>query len=274
MRCEDAPGRSMNLELPGAGESDPSKLSVRCGVARFLDREDLTDDEKFKHLALLAKRSGKWGAATLGWMSMFSQERFEEYVVSRGDSFRAEEVMRLCGSDGWDIMLRGKRSSNTAKVKSILFHRAMKEPDPQVRAYALGFVSNHAPTLEESLALARKLGGLLESESGSREAIIAAQVWHDHPDTNRIVRKALAEPLEPSILGILCEYDLVRQNRYDFLPDLYALRKRLEDEKDIVKRDASREALAAVNRGIAALEDLKRKGAPIAGAAAPTGAAP
>jgi hypothetical protein len=264
MRCgeRDLPGKEQDFEK--FSEDGLKSAAFPCAMVRYLDRDDLGDREKFLHLAEQGKRSGRWGAAMFGWMADLSWEQFEEYIVSRAKDLRSEEVIAICGPYGWDYLLKDRSSSATARLKSALFERAMKERDEEVRGYAMGFVSNHSPSLEEALALAKKLPQ--ESNSGSRQVILDSQTWHDHPATNRIVRDALKGPLEASIVEWLCEYELVKHHRYDFLPDLYSLRKRLANEKDLRWKEESHRALESVDKGIKALEELKRKKAPIAGA--------
>lgn len=262
MRCEERylPGKEQEFELFNEDRLDSAALS--CAMARFLDCEGVTSNQKFEHLAEQSMRSGKWGAAMFGWMVKLNWERFEEYLISRGKGLRPEEIVRLSGPYGWGIWVQGRKSRATAHLKRVLFERAMTERDEEVRRYAMGFVSRYHPTLEEAIALGRRLPE--ETDTGARQAIIDAQTWHDNPITNRILRTSLKGSLEASIIECLCQYDLIEHNRYDFLPELYSLRQRFANERDASRREEAQRVLKAVRNGIEALEELQRQKAPIA----------
>jgi hypothetical protein len=261
------PGRLVEFEK--FGEDYLESTEFTCAMARYLDGPN-TPQEQFDHLAEMAKRSGKWGAALFRYMAELSWERFEQYIGSRLHRLRGEEIIALCLS--WDEWSKGRGVKTYGRLRSHLYDRAFNDPESNVRGYAIGFIAGSAVTLKEAEALAKRLS--VEIEPGNRHQIFAAQIAHNRPATNRVVRALLRGPVERSVFEWICRFDLPDHNRYDFLPDLYDLRRRLEREKDVTKVESARAVLEAVNVGIAALEDLKRKGAPIAGAAPPTGAAP
>lgn len=132
--------------------------------------------------------------------------------------------------------------------------------------------------IKHALAFAARLA--VEESSSAREEILIAQLWFNDPRTNKVVRDFLRGPPELSVLYELCDggrdAPFVARNRYDFLPDLKALRARLPleiaAEKDIRKRSQTKpgieKAMRLLDEVIPALEqrkaqdeeDAKRKG--------------
>jgi hypothetical protein len=251
------------------GEDRLESTEFMCAMARYLDGPNMPQ-EQVRHLAEVANRSGKWGAALFEYMAELGWEQFEEYISSRLRQLRREELIALCRS--WREWSKGRGVKTHRLLRGVLYERALSDEDSEVRGCAIGFIARDAVSVSEAEALAERLS--VEIEPENRSMILAAQIAHNQPATNRVVRALLRGPVERSVFEWICRFDLPDHNRYDFLPDLYDLRRRLEREKDVTKVESARAVLEAVNVGIAALEDLKRKGAPIAGAAPPTGAAP
>ena len=91
------------------------------------------------------------------------------------------------------------------------------------------------------------------------------QTQHNDPRTNRVVRGALRGTPEHALLDGLHTSSLVERNRYDFLPDLRALRERLAHERDVRKKQEANELEKEVGKAIEALEERKAQKAPIGG---------
>ena len=240
-----------------------------CAVARYLDMNKAVPERAFQHLAEEANRSDKRGAALFHWMAGLDWDAFGKYIASRVRSLRSEEIGELHSK--WDYWSKGRTFPSMSDFREQLYERGLHDSDEKVRRSALGFATTHGLTLNEAITLARRLPQEPDSEIG--QTILMGQTYFNHPTTNRVVRDYLRGPPEPEVLEWFCD-ELVDHSRYDFLPDLNAVRRRLESEKDVKKYHEAYDALEAVKKGIAALEDLKRKNVPIAGAAPPPNAAP
>lgn len=274
-RCGERyiPGKELEFDrFPDSELKTPSFRSsaIACSMARFLDRNDLSDAQKFDRLVRQAGRSGKWGATMFEWMARLDWDRFDRYLQSRNGKFQPEELIELTGE--WDNWLGARKSPFTKQLRNLLVEHALHHPEERVRAYAMGYIEQHDISPEEALSFYARLP--FESNRNIRETIIDALAHFNLPATNKLLRDFLKGPLEPKLLPQVCSEELVKYGRYDLLPDLYALRQRLASEKDVRKQQEAREILESVDKGIKALEELKRRKAPIAGATPTAGASP
>jgi len=129
-----------------------------------------------------------------------------------------------------------------------------------VRASAVGGVSL-AGNAKQAVALLPQL--LADSHSGIRYYIYVAQSRFDTPQGNAALRSLLRDYKEPSVASSIVSEDMVRNHRYDFLPDLRRLRARLRALTDVAQKDAATQMIAKIDSATGRLERDKKGGLPV-----------
>lgn len=161
-----------------------------------------------------------------------------------------------------DIADRWKK---TPWVPELFYEQALHSQDDKVRHCMTGYFNNSSTTEAQARGFASRLS--VEEAPTVRARILSVQLWLHNSRVNKLIRDFLGGPLEFEVLDELCgsSSTFVAAKRYDFLPDLKALRARLPEviasERDVrrkhqVKKDAE-EAMGDLDILIAALEKKK-----------------
>jgi len=245
-------------------EDSLGTLNFSCSLGLCLDAEDVTSEKKFERLALQAQKSGKWAEELFKHMAMLDWERFLSYVYQRADSFGWNEWAGVSVATRYGQKASPEMKELPPKLTRLFFEQAQHSEAPVVRAWMASWFREPWATVEQALTLAKKLPK--EDEPHPRAAILAVQLSHNDPKTNKVVRDFLRGPLELEVLKGLrwgSPPPLRDGNRYDFLPELLALRARLGAEKDKRKRNEAREGIELLDEMIPELEKMKEENAPI-----------
>jgi hypothetical protein len=246
-------------------EESLGTLNFSCSLSLCLDAEDVTPEKKFERLALQAQKSEKWAEELFRPMAMLDWERFLGYVYQRAASF---------GPIEWGAVSRATRFRQKAfpemkepprKLTRLFFEQAQHGKIAWQRAWMASWFRQPWATLEQALTLARQFPK--ENVTDPRAVILAVLLSHDDPRTNKVVRDFLRGPVDLEVLeSMYVGYPppaFVDENRYDFLPELRALRARLVAEKDMLKTYEARQGLESLDEMISDLEKKKEENAPI-----------
>jgi hypothetical protein len=114
-------------------------------------------------------------------------------------------------------------------------------------------------TLEEAVRLTHHL----EAESAGRASIFIALSRYNHDTTNEHLRTLLTECKEPDVLDFVLPLGFAKYHRYDFLPELHALRKRLKAVTDPLQASTARRLVTDIDETIAELNRDKEQNLPI-----------
>lgn len=238
-----------------------------CALALYVDSPDITPKEKFDHLASQARRGEKWNAELSSYLAELDWKRYLDDIYLRAGSLRPDEWVAVSRNAGAHRGAHPEMKEPPARLARLFFEQALRSEDPGARGEMLSWFEEPWATIEQALAIAKRLPR--EDEPGLRTEILRVQLSHDDTRTNKVVRDFLRGPLELKVLEDLCKgypvdrSPLVRDNRYDFLQDLRALRARLAAEKDMRKTYEARQGIELLDEVIPALEKKKQENAPI-----------
>ena len=242
-------------------------VDFECAMALFLDPPDMTPKQKFDYLLVQARRSEKRGVALARYMVALDRKRYYEYIYERASKFGPEQWEAAVDAAGCSSDPNGERPQCPPRLLRLFFAQALHSESLTVRHKMLFSFENPNLSAEEALAFAKRLD--VEEGPFIRTDILLTETHRNDSVANGVIREFLRGPLDFKALEKLCNYHgqfgsgLVLRNRYDFLPDLKALRARLAAEKDVRRKHEAKEAIAILDPTIEKLEELKEAGAPI-----------
>lgn len=266
-----------------SGDALGDTMEFKCALALYLDSQQVTDAQKFEHLAKQALRGEKWAVALSEPMARLDFSGHQHFILKHAKSLQPAVWYRTClMASGWRFD-GGPRASDVADrwkktpwVPRLFYEQALHSQDDKVRHCMTGYFNNSSTTEAEARGFASRLS--VEEAPEVRARIFSVQLWLHNSRVNKLVRDFLGGPLEFEVLDELCgsSSKFLAAKRYDFLPDLKALRARLPGviaaENDVrrknqVKKDAER-VMGDLDILIAALEkkqaederDAKAKG--------------
>jgi hypothetical protein len=261
-RCVDV-GLPTRARFEEYSEESLGTLDFECSLDLCLDSEEVTPEKKFERLASQAQKSGKWADALFRHMARLDWGRFLGHVYQRAASLGPDEWGAVSGATRSRQKASPEMKEPPKKLIRLFFEQAQHSKDPGVRAWMASWFRQPWATVEQALTLAKQLPR--EDEPKPRSAILDVQLSHNDLKTNKVVRDFLRGPLELNVLERLYKgYPaLIEGNRYDFLPELRALRARLAAEKDKRKTYEARQGIELLDEMIPALEKKKEENAPI-----------
>jgi hypothetical protein len=249
-----------------------------CAVALYLDSPDVTPELKFEHLAFYANKSEKWGVALASDMAELDWAKYIERTYKRAQSLSQSEWLELCRlAEERERLAELLAPGHQKEGRPAERQEVDGEPSPRMLRlyYEVAKRSNYAimpdcmfdnpyTTLDQALILARRFAA---EEDGPyytlrKGAILRTLTRFDAARTNKVIRDFLRGPLEHGLLERLCDgipidrAALVVRARYDFLPDLQALRTRLSAQKEIHKKNKERDAAGHLEEGIDLLDQV------------------
>lgn len=166
--------------------------------------------------------------------------------------------------DIWDsLMEKAERDClflDKKNILDILIQESRNNSNPEIREKVLLYFSKCA-LLEHSLKISSYI--LKEADGACRSDIFRTMCRFKHKILNKYVVESLQEYAEPDVIEYFVDLGIKEYNRYDFLPQLYNLKKRLENEKDIRKISQAKRTLESLNEAIPYLEKKKKEGVQI-----------
>ncbi len=274
-------------EMPGAAARSPSvgpkedpvleairrsseeQVDFGFAVRRLIDDPRWTTGEKFEFLANEGERSGGRGSVVVYFLASLDWSGFVAYVSQRDKLLTSAEWHSVCVAAAGHRKEQGGETGTDGgseyqeRFLRLFLERVWHESDLEARVCMIATLNCAGVTVKQALALS----GLLatETDPSVREEILLVQTQHNDSRTNAVVRNALRGPLERSFVHGLPTSSLVDRNRYDFLPDLRELRRRLAQEGDVRRKLEASQLERDVAKAIEVLEEKKARGAPIGG---------
>jgi len=261
------PTRSRFEDFPADGLATLETKDFTCAVALYLDSSGIARELKFKHLASQARRGDKWGTALGEFMAELDWQMYVDYIYRHSEVLGPGEWERACRGAARHYQKSPAVKAYPPRLLRLFFEQAQRNGEPGTRLCMTSTFNEPQVPVEQALTLAKRMS--VEESATVRGTILRVQTQHDDSRTNRVIREFLRGPVDLTPLELLCRGDhiehsgLVERNRYDFLPDLQALRERLATEKDVRKRFEAKKAIAILEPAIAALEKRKKENAPI-----------
>jgi hypothetical protein len=229
------------VELLGRIRNDPS-ISVDVKMDRLLRYADGHPRNRAHVLAMLTD----WRCPRLG-----------PWLLERGPELAADDWRAM-----FQVLSAQYVELDTWRDPRVVqaFFAEITNSNDEIRASGVGGVSL-AGNAGQAVALLSRL--TVDSHSGIRYYIYAAQTRFNTPQGNAAVRMLLKNYKEPSVIESIIADDMVRNHRHDFLPDLKRLRGRLAAVTDVAQRDAARKMISAIDAATSHLESDKKNGVPV-----------
>jgi hypothetical protein len=164
----------------------------------------------------------------------------------------------------WEILTEPFRNINPpwrdTLIASAVMRMALNSENEQIRVYCLTMLRPMV-TLSESISLISRLKS--ETDPSSRLRIIQILCRYKNPINDSTIQKLFRENKEMENIRLLLDLEIKTFTRHGLLPDLYALRSRLQKEKDVTKIADAKETLDILKDVIPYLEQKKAEGAQV-----------
>jgi hypothetical protein len=149
---------------------------------------------------------------------------------------------------------------NDSILSNTITDNALSQKDNAIRNFLLASIARSGTFKEIS-----RIKVLLNKETspGCRRQIFKALCRYKNNANDSILKTSLENFSESNVINRWLESGLQEYSRYDFLPELYALKSRLEKVKDVTKVAEAKETLEILKTVIPYLEQKKAENAPI-----------
>lgn len=255
----------------GYDNSESDAEEFQYSIARFSRRTDLDVQEKVRRVEDYGETHRKRRRWVIQALATIDWEETKRYVLARQKGLNTDEWGAVCGilhgarPERWYWQPKNQRKRPSALV-AVVYQYAVSSHDSDLISCVIDALDYFGPNEEQALWLSRRLPN--EEDTSDRGRIYSALTWLDDRRTNGVLRDLLRGGREPEVIqrliviprseGLL-KGELLRRNRYDFLPELRAFANQLRSERDVTKRQAAKRLLVEVLEAIDYLEALQKE---------------
>lgn len=250
-------GNALLAELAKYDDSDFNPIDRENIISRIILDHSISMDAKNEHFLRYAEKHRKARPSLLEGATADRSPKLGPWLLKHG---------RLLNERDWNsitstLSLQGVRRNTwqDSAVIGAFVKYCLPSNDEGIYGEGVAGIA-FAGRVDEVIALLPRLSIDIDK---TRLFIYDAQARFDHPKANAAIRKAIGDYKEPQIVERLIEHDFVRNNRYDFIPDLKQLRARLTKITDVTQKGQALAIIDAIDKAIPQLERIKDSGVPV-----------
>jgi hypothetical protein len=260
-------GKALLAELAAFDDSHYIPHVFRSLISRIFHDPSIPEDVKIDHLLLYAEKHRHAGSTILAILTGEHNSKLGPWLLKHGAKLQEEDWRAI--TEVLSIQMIERNTWQDREVIAAFVKYCLPSKDDGIYFEGVRGIA-FAGDVQDVIALIPKLDTDI---GGSRRFVFDAQTRFDQPQTNAVIRKLFADYKEPNIMEILLAGDLIRNNRYDFIPDLKRLRARLTKVvdvaqlrarstkiTDITEKSQALGIIEAIDEAIPKLEKIKASG--------------